>query len=354
MATLQNRNGRWRALVRRKGHPAQIRTFPTKTAAKTWAERIEREMYDAEARGAVVGQKITIAELIEWRAEGLDSVKAPSRTHIGNLTRIKEGLGSIEVQRLTSTDVIEYARRRIEGRHMMFDGQIIPPVTPATMNVELGYLSELLKLAAPLKGVKLALDPVAEARPALRLLRLVGKSRLRDRRPTADELQRLHEYFAAAAWRSQIPMNDVIEFAILTAKRQGEITRLLWSDLDAKNRTALLRDAKHPRHKIGNHRRFPLLGAAWDLVQRQPRAEGEDRIFPYKPDSISTAFTRACTKLQIKGLDFHDLRHEATSRLFEQGYDIPEVAAVTLHTSWNELKRYTQLRPESLHREPVA
>lgn len=52
----------------------------------------------------------------------------------------------------------------------------------------------------------------------------------------------------------------------------------------------------------------------------------------------------------MEDLCFHDLRHEATSRLFEQGYDIPEVAAVTLHESRNELKRYTQLRPESLHR----
>jgi site-specific recombinase XerD len=50
-------------------------------------------------------------------------------------------------------------------------------------------------------------------------------------------------------------------------------------------------------------------------------------------------------------LHFHDLRHEATSRLFEQGYQIQEVAIVTGHQSWDMLKRYTQLRPESLHRD---
>jgi hypothetical protein len=47
-------------------------------------------------------------------------------------------------------------------------------------------------------------------------------------------------------------------------------------------------------------------------------------------------------------LRFHDLRHEATSRLFERGYQIHEVAQFTLHESWNELKRYTNLRPENL------
>jgi len=136
-------------------------------------------------------------------------------------------------------------------------------------------------------------------------------------------------------------MVDIIEFAILSAKREGEITRLLGSDVDAGTRTALLRDAKQPRKKAGNHKRFPLPGLAWSIGDRQPRMAGEDRIFPFNSKSIGSAFTRACIRLAIEDLCFHDLRHEATSRLFEQGYDIPEVAAVTVHESWNELKRYT-------------
>jgi integrase len=167
---------------------------------------------------------------------------------------------------------------------------------------------------------------------------------------TDDELRRLREHFDAQAWQSKIPMVDIVNFAIATGKRESEITRLLRSDLDESKRTALLRNAKHPRAKEGNHRRFPLLGDAWKIVVRQPAIAGEDRIFPYNPKSIGTAFTRACAKLRIVDLHFHDLRHEATSRLFEQGYSIEQVAAVTLHESWTELKRYTQLRPESLHR----
>ncbi|QNH26206.1 tyrosine-type recombinase/integrase [Xanthomonas theicola] len=63
---------------------------------------------------------------------------------------------------------------------------------------------------------------------------------------------------------------------------------------------------------------------------------------------------RACRSLQIEDLHFHDLRHEGASRLFEQGYDIPEVAIVTGHRDWKSLKRYTNLAPESLYREPKA
>lgn len=350
MATFQQRGEKWRAIVRRKGHAGLTRTFPTKSAARAWADRAERELADMEARGEKPGDNITIAELINWRSEDLATTKAVSKTHKGNMTRLREGLGHIVARKLSAQDVIEHVRRRVEGRHMREDGMVIPACSPATMNIELGYLNELLKLAAPMKGLKLPVNPVTEARPALRLLKLVSGSKERDRRPTAEELARLHARFRGNAWRSKLPMNDIIDFAIATAKRESEITRLLWSDLDETNRTLLLRDVKHPRKKQGNHKRFPVLGDAWDIIRRQSRTDGEDRIFPYVASSVGTAFTRACAELHIEDLCFHDLRHEATSRLFEQGYGIPEVAAVTLHESWNQLKRYTKIRPESLHR----
>lgn len=310
---------------------------------------MDRELADQEARGGTPGEGITIGELIDWRINELARIRAISQTHSGNMAGIHEGLGDIVARKLTANDVIEHTRRRIRGDHLTANGMIIPACAPASMNVGLGFLSELLKLAGPMRGVKLAGDPVPEARPVLRL-GLVGKSKRRDRRPMADELHRLREHFRATAWRSTIPMVDIIDFAVLTAKRESESTRLLWSDVDQTNRTALLRDAKHPRKKVGNHKRFPLLGEAWDIVQRQPKPAADGPIFPYNSNSLGTAFTRACAKLRIEDLCIHDLRHEATSRLFEQGYDTPEVAAVTLHESWNELNLYTQLRPESLHR----
>lgn len=350
MATLQQQNnGKWRALVRRKGYKAKTRTFPTKTAAKTWADRMERELADQEARGERELDSSTLAQVIEWYTGEIKQFSKVTSTQRGNLTRIKEGLGHLQANRLTAGDIIGHVKRRRSGEHVAANGMRIPACGPATMNVELGYLDAVLKLARVGK-LTLPGDPVGEARPALRLAKMVAKSKKRDRRPTEDELQRLYAYFEARAWRSQIPMVRIIRFAIATAKRESEITRLLRSDLDTEKRTALLRDAKHPRAKEGNHRRFALLGEAWDLVMEEPARAGEDRIFPYNPGSIGTAFTRACQKLRIEDLHFHDLRHEATSRLFEQGYSIEQVASVTLHESWQELKRYTQLKPESLHR----
>lgn len=349
MATYQARGDRWRAIVRRKGFKAKSRTFPTKSAARTWAERIERELAEQEARGHTDGVDPTVSELVDWYTGYVRRMKDISLTQKGNLTRVKEGLGEIVASQLTPGEIIEHVRRRRQGEHVNGGGHRVPPCGGATMNVELGYLSEMLKVAKAVGHLRLAHDPVTEARPTLRLMKLVSRPAKRTRRPTPDELERLKAHFDANRWRMKLPMVDIIDFAVGTAKREGEITRLLWTDLDAETRTALLRDAKHPRSKEGNHRRFPLLAGMWDLVQRQ--SGNSERIFPYEPDSIGTAFRRGCVALGIKDLRFHDLRHEAASRLFEQGYSIEQVATVTLHESWEELKRYTQLRPESLHRD---
>jgi site-specific recombinase XerD len=56
--------------------------------------------------------------------------------------------------------------------------------------------------------------------------------------------------------------------------------------------------------------------------------------------------------LKIEDLHFHDLRHEGTSRLFEAGFSIQQVALVTGHKDWKMLRRYTHLKPETLHAAP--
>ncbi len=77
-------------------------------------------------------------------------------------------------------------------------------------------------------------------------------------------------------------------------------------------------------------------------------APSTERAFPYNGRSLGTAFRRACRELGIEDLRFYDLGHEATSRLFEAGFDIPEVSLVTGHKDRKMLRRYLNLRPDQL------
>lgn len=146
-------------------------------------------------------------------------------------------------------------------------------------------------------------------------------------------------------------MNDVLDFAIESTRRQAEICHLRWEDNDAQTRTGLVRDTKHPFAKEGDRRHFKYTPEAWAIAQRQPRTS--EYVFPYDPKSVGAAFTRACHVLQIPDLRFHDGRHEGTCQLFERGYQIHEVTQFTLHESWAELKRYANLRPKMFASYPL-
>lgn len=150
-------------------------------------------------------------------------------------------------------------------------------------------------------------------------------------------------------------MGRIVRFAIATAMRQEEICKIEWDDVDLKKRIVVIRDRKDPRRRDGNHQRVPLLNLtgfdAWHLLLEQKvLTGGRGRCFPYHHKSVGTAFRRARKEIGIEDLRFHDLRHEATSRLSEAALSIERVALVTGHRDWKMLRRYTNLKPEDLHK----
>ena len=171
------------------------------------------------------------------------------------------------------------------------------------------------------------------------------------------EIDQLLNYFDDKS-NMFIPMGRIIRFAIATAMRQEEICKIVWEDVDLTKRVVTIRDRKDPRNKEGNHQKVPLLNLtgidAWQLLLEQKVLTGGiGRCFPYHSKSVGTAFRRARKHLGIEDLRFHDLRHEATSRLFEAGLSIERVALVTGHKDWKMLRRYTHLKPEDLHKEQI-
>lgn len=139
-------------------------------------------------------------------------------------------------------------------------------------------------------------------------------------------------------------MTRIVQCAVATAMRLDEICRVEWIDLDIDGRMLLIRDRKDPRNKTGNDQRIALFAAtgfdAWALVLAQAKILGQAKgpIFPYNSRSVGTAFRRACREIGVKNLHFHDLGHEGTSRLFEMGLAIEQVAFVTGHKDWKMLR----------------
>ena len=269
--------------------------------------------------------------------------KPPQRSKAFSLDALQKRLGKVRIADITRERLVTFGRDRArEG------------AGPVTIGADLGYVKTIISHAAAVHGISISAEPVNLARIALKRLGLIAKSNSRDRRPTQGELERIIDYLENNS-RQSIPVARLVRFAIATAMRQDEICRLLWQDVDTATKTVIIRDRKDPRLKSGNHQKVPLLSLAgfdaWLLLEEQSKISGRrDRVFPYNGRSVGTAFRRACRELGIADLHFHDLRHEAASRLFEAGLTIQQVALVTGHRDWKMLRRYTHLRPEDLHR----
>jgi integrase len=252
------------------------------------------------------------------------------------LKALDRGLGGKRLALVTPDDLVAYANmRRDEG------------AGPYTINMDVSKLGTALRYG----GAALRIAPpdvVGAARPLLTHLRLIGGGGHRERRPTDDELHRVLEHLRSEYGAIYA---DAAEFAAITAMRRGEVCAITVADLDHAHRLVrCLR--KHPR-KGKVLESVPLLGESWAIALRQP-AHASGRIFPIHAGTLSKYFTWTCRALAIPDLHLHDLRHLGTSRLFEEGYAIHEVALVTGHKSWAMLKRYTQLRPEDLVRRDGA
>jgi integrase len=333
---------KWRALVRRKGQPSYCKTFKVKAQAEAWARQIEADIdRGATPRAsAVVGKTLLVSDLIdEYRKlrERSRPILDTSNEHY-ELKRLSKHLGEKDALHLSSDDLVGYCALRAE------DG-----AGPYTINMEMSKLGTAMRYAAMALKVRIP-DAVKEARPLLSHLKLVGGGGKRERRPTEDELHHLLQALEEGFGKVYA---DAVRFAVGTAMRRGEIARIEWGDLDIEKKMVLVRDRKDPRQKVGNDQWVPLLGGMWDLVQSQVKHDDDEpRIFPIHPQTLSKYFKAACDQLGIADLHFHDLRHEGTSQLFEQGYQVQQVALVTGHKSWAHLKRYTNLRPEDLHKGP--
>ncbi len=307
----------------------ETQTFDRLPAARLWLRHRETELAQPGALAAAKVKdpllKEVIGQYIRESKRELGRTKRQVLAAIGN-----SALGGLRCSEVDSPAVVQFAR-----------GLKVQPQTVANYMAHLGSIS---RVARPAWGYPLANQAVLDARMVLEKMGGGGRPNMRERRPTLDELNALLRHYTAMAERrkAELPMVDLILFAMFSSRRQEEVTRITWADLDEAHSEVIVRDMKHPGEKLGNDVRTTLPDPALAVIRRQPRTDA--RIFPYNAKSVSASFTRACALLGIDDLHFHDLRHECVSWLFERGWNIPHVATVSGHRSRASLKRYAQIR----------
>jgi integrase len=313
----------------------ETQTFDRKPAAATWLKKREGELAQPGALDRIHAEDPTLAEVINQYID--ESVKTIGRTKAQVLRAIKgHDIASLRCSEIGSDEISGFAQ------------ELVKKVEAQTVGNYLSHLSAIFAVAKPLWKYPLDRQAMKDATAALKRIGVTGRSKQRNRRPTLTELDKLMKHFGEIRSRRQdsVPMQAIVAFAIFSTRREDEITRITWADLEETNSRIM----KNPGEKIGNDVWCDLTPEALDIIRAQPKTD--DRIFPCSTDAVCAAFTRACYTVGIntkemppqQRLHFHDLRHDGVSRLFEIGWNIPHVAGVSGHRSWQSLKRYTHIR----------
>jgi integrase len=311
----------WQAQIIHLGFKPQYHTFDTKDEAEAWSRRAESEMDAGAWQDRSEGDRTSLADALRRYGREITPRKAPAQRERFKIKRMRRcSLAHIALSRLTGRDVADYIRER--------EGQKIKSTTVLS---ELATLSHLYTVVRSAWGMPYLLNPVPLAKAARPKLP-VG----RERRPHGDEENRL---LAAASPE----FAAVIRFALATAMRRSEIAAMRWEHVDLKRRAVLL-----PKTKNGEVRDMPLSPVALEVFgSLLRRIDGS--VLGASTNAISLAWKRTVKKAGITGLTFHDLRHEAISRLFEDtDLDMMEIRAISGHKTLQMPARYTHLRTHRL------
>lgn len=312
MASIRQRKGSWQARVIRKGFPPLAATFSTKRDAEVWASQQEADIGRGRFIDSREAEKTTLKECLERYQREVSSTKKGFHKERSVIARwLRSGLEARAMSSIRGMDIAGYRDARLKQ------------VSAHTVGNELILLSHLFNVARREWGMEGLQNPVASVRRPKR-------PRARDRRLKPGEEDQL---LAAAAPN----LRRAIILALETGMRLSELTRLQPADLDLTARVASLRDTKN-----GESRRVPLSPRAISVLQ-----EG---LIGCTSSNITHSFAKLSQSLGIEGLRFHDLRHEATSRLFERGLNPIEVASITGHKGFAMLQRYTHLKASDLAR----
>jgi len=325
MASIRKRTNKdenkYQVRIRVLNHPTITKTFNLHSSAKAWARETEIKIEKGLLSVGDDRSTDTLQEVLErYLSEVTPCKRGQSVEGIRIRKLIRDPIATTKFSALRSHHIIEYRDRRSKE------------VSGSTVKRDLNLLGHVLETANKEWGMPSNGNPV-------QLITKPKANKPRDRRLENDEESRL---LSASADSQNIYLRSLIIVVIETAMRRSEILTLDRRHISLNSRTAYL-----PITKNGDSRNVPLSSRAIGILSQIP-VHMTGKVFPISETALRGLWKRACNRADIKGLRFHDLRHEATSRFFEKGLNVMEVAAITGHKDLRMLQRYTHLRAEDL------
>ena len=314
MATIYKKRGKWCVWIRRSFHKPIYKSFIAKQDAQRWARETERLIEVGQFVDLSEANKTTLQQLLERYEREVSSKKRTTADKylIRNIMQ-HEIVGKV-LAHVTSTDVAKFRDERLKT------------ISGSSCNRELSILSDCIKRAISEWGCYIRENPV---KASLRC----KENNKRNRRLDAGEYEKL----MSSCKTNRAFWCPIIDFAIHTGMRRGELLNITWDMVQWDKKFIKL-----PAHitKTNRDRNVPLQPHAIEILQNLPRSLG-GKIFPIGIKNFERSWRAICKRASITGLRFHDLKREAVSRLFEKGLSVSEVQTF-VGNSFATLSVYTE------------
>lgn len=336
MATIRQRGNNWEARIRREGWPKLTQSFNSKSDARAWSTVIESEIERGVFLDRTEAEKNTLGDLFQRYLTEISSHKKGHDSERYRLISLqRDSIAKIKVAGLSGKLMAEWRDRRLKE------------VSGSTTNRDLNLISHVINVARKEWGIHVE-NPIA-------MIRRPPENRARNRRLAFGEEEKLlaeleestrSERGTFEEGGSRNPwMRPLVILALETAMRRGELLSLRWADVFLVDCFVRLHDTKN-----GESRDVPLSKRAYGILVGLPR-HISGRVFPVTADAVKKAFVRAVERAGLVDLHFHDLRHEAISRIAEKLDNVLELAAISGHKTLKMVQRYYHPRAKDLARK---
>lgn len=313
MASIRRRGNKFHVQVRRKGQTSVTKSFINKRDAETWARQMEVLADRNELPLAVPEEPdMLLSDLV---SRYIDEVVRRKRC---------SEYETIILQAFLRHPICQKLLKSLKTKHFCaYRDERLEVISKASLQRQLNPLRNMFEVAMNEWCLPIPENPLDK-------VKLKAIDNRRERRLKDGELERILE---AARTRRNPYIVPIIIFAISTSMRRGEILSLRWTHVDWKRRSVTLKTSKN-----GYSRTVPLTPQAYEILASLER--DQEVVFPTTANAVRLMWQRITKDAGVEDLHFHDLRHEAISRLFELGLTVPEVASISGHRDGRMLLRY--------------
>ena len=138
-------------------------------------------------------------------------------------------------------------------------------------------------------------------------------------------------------------LTDLVEFALFTGLRRGEVLDLTWERVD-RARGVIVLDVT----KSGKRREVPLNSRA-DAVLARRGSKSSGLVFgTRKWDHFRSAWQRAVNRAKLVDFHFHDLRHHGATMALNAGFTREIVMTLGGWKSGRMIRRYAAVTDQTL------